>query len=159
MTFVFSRIGTLLALAAIALVATPVHAQTPARTFPVKPVRILVGYAAGGLPDTVARIVAQRLGDKWGQQVLVDNRPSSNGILAGELLAKAAPDGYMLLCTDSSTTAVNPVLFPKLPYDADRDFAAVSLVARAGSDNALDILYTITFGGPAPREKRSAGPK
>ena len=114
------------------LVALPGLAQSPALPgFPAKPVRVLVGYAAGGLPDTAARIVAQRLGDKWGHQVLVENRPSANSILAAELVAKAAPDGYTLLCADSSALVVNPILFQKLPYDAARDFAPVSLAVRA----------------------------
>ena len=117
-------------IAALSLSAAPVSIAQTAK-FPQKPVRVMVGYAAGGLPDTVARIVAQRLGDKWGHQVLVDNRPSANGILAAELLAKAAPDGYTMLVTDSSTTAINPALYPKLNYDPDRDFIAVSLTARA----------------------------
>jgi tripartite-type tricarboxylate transporter receptor subunit TctC len=114
---------------ALAIGVSAATAQT--RTFPTKPVRVLVGYAPGGLPDTVARQIAQRLADKWGQQVLVDNRPSANGILAAELTAKAAPDGYTLLVTDSSTTAINPALYAKLPYDAQRDFMPVVLAAVA----------------------------
>lgn len=131
MTRLLGRTRLFLVAVAAAAFAVPALAQAPVRTFPTKPVRVFVGYAPGGLPDTVARLIAQRLGDKWGQQVIVDNRPSANGILAAELLAKSTPDGYTLLVTDSSTTAVNPVLFPKLPYDAERDFAAVSLTARA----------------------------
>ena len=74
--------------AALPAVLATASAQSPARFVPAKPVRVLIGYAAGGLPDTVARVVAQRLSDKWGQQMVVDNRPSSNGILAGEFAAK-----------------------------------------------------------------------
>jgi tripartite-type tricarboxylate transporter receptor subunit TctC len=115
------------AFAALGLAAAlPAHAQT----FPTKPVRFLVGYSPGGLPDTVARLVAQRLSERWGQQVLVENRPSANGVLAAELVSKAAPDGYTLLVTDSSTTAINPFIYAKLPYQA-KDLVPVSLIARA----------------------------
>lgn len=110
----------------VALATTAAHAQT----YPVKPVRILVGYSPGGLPDTVARIVAQRLGEKWGQQVVVENRPSANAVVAADAVAKAAPDGYLLLVTDSSTTAINPFIYAKLPYQP-KDLLPVSLVARA----------------------------
>lgn len=98
--------------------------------FPEKPVRVYIGYAAGGLPDTVARMVGQKLNDLWGQQMVVENRPSANGILAADLTAKAAPDGYTLLMTDSSTTAINPLIYAKLPYSV-KDFSPVSLVAKA----------------------------
>jgi tripartite-type tricarboxylate transporter receptor subunit TctC len=116
------------AAAAIALAIAPAPGQ--AQSFPTKPVRILVGYSPGGLPDTVARIVAQRLGERWGQQVVVENRPSANGVVAADAVAKAAPDGYTLLVTDSSTTAINPFIYAKLPYRA-ADLLPVSLIARA----------------------------
>jgi len=98
--------------------------------YPDRPVRVYVGYAAGGLPDTVARVVGQKLGDLWGQQMVVENRPSANGILAADLTAKATPDGYTLLVTDSSTTGINPLIYAKLPYNV-KDFAPVSLVVKA----------------------------
>jgi tripartite-type tricarboxylate transporter receptor subunit TctC len=120
------RLAAVIAAAAALVGASSAHAQA----YPAKPVRILVGYSAGGLPDTVARVTAQKLSDRWGQQVIVENRPSANGILAAELVAKAAPDGYTLLVTDSSTTAINPHMYAKLPYAA-KDLAPVSLIARA----------------------------
>jgi tripartite-type tricarboxylate transporter receptor subunit TctC len=98
--------------------------------FPEKPVRVYVGYAAGGLPDTTARIVGQKLNDLWGQQMVIENRPSANGILAAELTAKAPPDGYTLLVTDSSTTAINPLIYAKLPYNV-KDFVPVSLISKS----------------------------
>ena len=110
----------------VALATSAVHAQA----YPVKPVRILVGYSPGGLPDTVARILAQRLGDRWGHQVVVENRPSANAVVAADAVAKAPPDGYLLLVTDSSTTAINPFIYAKLPYQP-KDLLPVSLVARA----------------------------
>jgi tripartite-type tricarboxylate transporter receptor subunit TctC len=122
---------TTLRLCAALLALAAVNFDAGAQSYPTKPVRILVGYAPGGLPDTVARLVAQKLGERWGQQVIVENRPSANGIVAADFVAKAAPDGYTLLITDSSTTAINPFLYAKLPYDANKDLVAVALAARA----------------------------
>src|SRR6266513_5246596 len=102
-----------------------------ARTYPDKPVRVVVGYSPGGLPDTIARLIGQKLSERWGQQFVVENKPGANGILGAEYVAKAAPDGYTLLMTDNSTHAINPFLYSKLPYDANRDLIPVSLTARA----------------------------
>ncbi|OGA05295.1 MAG: 4,5-dihydroxyphthalate dehydrogenase [Betaproteobacteria bacterium RIFCSPLOWO2_02_FULL_62_17] len=98
--------------------------------YPEKPVRVLVGYAPGGLPDTVARIVSQKMGERWGQQAVIENRAGANSGLAAELVANAPPDGYTLLVTDNSTHAINPFLYRKLPYDPAR-LLPISLVARA----------------------------
>jgi tripartite-type tricarboxylate transporter receptor subunit TctC len=119
----------LLGLAGLAF-ATAAFGQG-AKTYPDKPVRVVVGYSPGGLPDTIARVVGQKLAERWGQQFVVENKPGANGILGAELVAKAAPDGYTLLMTDNSTHAIIPFLFTKLPYDADRDLIPVSLTARA----------------------------
>jgi len=100
------------------------------RGYPDKTVRIVVGYSPGGLPDTVARVVGQRLSEQWGQQAVVENRPGANGIVGAEMVAKATPDGYTLLVTDNSTTAINPFLYTKLPYQS-KDLAPVSMIARA----------------------------
>ncbi len=121
---------TIIAAAFAALGAAFATSAVHAQAYPVKPVRMLVGYSPGGLPDTVARIVAQRLGDRWGQQVVVENRPSANAVVAADAVAKAAPDGYLLLVTDSSTTAINPFIYAKLPYQP-KDLLPVSLIARA----------------------------
>ena len=102
-----------------------------AKNYPDKPVRVVVGYSPGGLPDTIARLVGQKLSERWGQQFVVENKPGANGILGAEFVAKAAPDGYTLLMTDNSTHAIIPFLYAKLPYDADRDLIPVSLTARA----------------------------
>jgi len=126
---IFPRLIRLLPLAAIA-VAQTVVAQG-AKTYPDKSVRVIVGYSPGGLPDTIARVIGQKLAERWGQQFVVENKPGANGILGAEFVAKAAPDGYTLLMTDNSTHAIIPFLFTKLPYDADRDLIPVSLTARA----------------------------
>jgi len=102
-----------------------------ALSYPEKPVRVLVGYSPGGLPDTVARIVAQKLSEKWKQQVIVENRPGANGNIAADFVAKAPPDGYTLLVTDNSTTAIIPFLYTKLPFDPEKDLVPVAMVARA----------------------------
>jgi tripartite-type tricarboxylate transporter receptor subunit TctC len=109
------------------LAAVPGFAQE----WPAKAVRMVVPYAAGGLPDTMTRILAQPLGEALGQQIVVDNRPGAGGISGSELVAKSAPDGYVLLVADVGQVAINPHLYPKLPYDPLRDFAAVSLVGTS----------------------------
>ncbi|HYK13216.1 MAG TPA: tripartite tricarboxylate transporter substrate binding protein [Burkholderiales bacterium] len=101
-----------------------------AQSYPTKPVRIIVGYPAGGPTDMIARTVAQKLSPALGQQVIVDNRPGASGMIGAELTVKAAPDGYTLL-TVPITYAVTPSVFPKMPYDAEKDLAPVALVAAA----------------------------
>jgi len=115
----------------LALAAAPGALAQGAKSYPDKPVKVVVGYSPGGLPDTIARLIGQKLSERWGQQFVVENKPGANGILGAEFVAKAAPDGYTLLMTDNSTHAIIPFLFTKLPYDADRDLIPVSLTARA----------------------------
>jgi len=104
-------------------------ALTHAQSFPVKPVRVITPFTAGSAIDTLARVVGQKLGDTWGQQVVIDNRIGANGIIGTEAAAKAPPDGYTVYLGNISTLAVNPHLYLKLPYDALRDFAPVTLAA------------------------------
>jgi tripartite-type tricarboxylate transporter receptor subunit TctC len=122
----FPKLATLLG-ATCLLLAPQAHAQGQ---YPDKPVRFVVPYAPGGLPDTVARILGKSLGERWGQQVLIDNRPGGNGVVSAQFVNSAAPDGYTLLVTDNSMIAINPALYPKLPYDP-KSFVPVALVARA----------------------------
>lgn len=96
--------------------------------FPVRPVRVIVPFAAGGTFDLVARVVAQRLTESWGQQVVVDNRPGAATIIATTLAVKAPPDGHTIYLSPNALAA-NPSLYKKLPYDAERDLAAVVLIA------------------------------
>jgi tripartite-type tricarboxylate transporter receptor subunit TctC len=98
-----------------------------AQTFPSKPVRILVGFGAGGSTDIVARTLAQSLTADWKQNVLVENRPGASGMIAGEMTAKAPGDGYTLMITPQTSLAVAPALYGKAPYDTMRDFTPITL--------------------------------
>jgi len=98
-----------------------------AQTYPAKPVRLVVGFAPGGGTDIIGRLVAQKLGERWGQAVVVDNRLGASGNIAAEIVARSAPDGYTLLMAFSSH-ASNAAL-SKLPFDIERDFSAITLVA------------------------------
>ena len=118
-----------LAFAAAAALALPGLAA--AQAFASRPVKLIVPYAAGGLPDTVARIVGQRLQESLGQPVVIENRPGGNGGVAATALAAAAPDGHTLLVTDGSMLTINPLLSTRLGYDPDKDFAPVSLIAQS----------------------------
>lgn len=124
---IFSFAATLLAAAALAS-SIPANAQG---AYPNRPIKFVVPYAPGGLPDTVARIFAQRLGDKLGQPVIVDNRPGANGVVAAQAIATAPKDGYTFLVTDGSMFSINPSIYKNLGYDYKRDFMPVSLAARA----------------------------
>ncbi len=110
------------------------HAQAP---YPSKPIRIVVPFPAGGTTDILARAVALKLTETGGQPVVVDNRPGAGGNIGAELVAKSAPDGYTLLMGTVGTHAINPVLYAKIPYDPQRDFAPVILVA--GVPNVLVV--------------------
>ena len=117
-------LARLLALA-FAAFAVPVPAPVSAQAWPTKPIRLVVGFAPGGVADVTARVVAQKLADQLGQQVVVDNRPGAGGIVAAEAVAKAVPDGYTLLLM-SNGNAVSASLFKSLPFDTIADFAPVS---------------------------------
>ena len=123
------------ALAAMALVVTAtagVLSAAPAQaqgTWPDKPLKLVVPYPAGGNADNTARLLATQLGQRLGQQVVVDNRPGGSGTIGAAAVAKAPADGYTLLL-DATAFTVNPNLFPKLPFDAAKDFAPISLVLQ-----------------------------
>ncbi len=103
--------------------------QALAQAFPMKPIRVIVPYAPGGATDIMGRVVAQRLGEILGQQVLVDNRPGANTGIGAEAVAKAPADGYTLMFTNDATFVLNPALFATLPYNMARDFVPVATVA------------------------------
>ncbi len=119
-------LGAVLFAVALAAAADVALAQG---TFPARPVRIVVGFAPGGGTDIIARLVAQKLGERWGQAVVVDNRPGASGNIGAELVARSAPDGYTLLMAFSSH-ASNPAL-SRLPFDIERDFTSITQVGSA----------------------------
>ncbi len=114
----------LLRLAMMALAAAAPAGGALAQNYPSKPIRFIVGPG----PDVLARMIGQRLTDSWGQQVVVDQRPGAGGIIAADTVSKSIPDGYTLLLTTGAYT-INATLYPKLPYDLERDLAPVSLLA------------------------------
>jgi tripartite-type tricarboxylate transporter receptor subunit TctC len=112
------------------MLATPAWlAAQPA--YPSKTIRFVIPNPAGGLPDTVARIFAQRLAERLGQPVVVDNKPGANGVVAAQTLASSPADGYTFLVADGSMFSINPAIYKNLSYDYKRDFVPVSLAARA----------------------------
>jgi len=100
-----------------------------AQTYPSRLIRLVVPFAAGGPADFLGRVFGQKLGEALGQQIVVDNRPGANTILAAQAVAKADPDGYTLLMAIDGTLVMNPFLYGKLPYDAAKDFELISLIA------------------------------
>jgi tripartite-type tricarboxylate transporter receptor subunit TctC len=113
-----------------ALTGSGAYAQsgTPER-YPQKPVRIVVAYTAGGPTDVVARVIAQKLSEAWGQQVLVDNRPGASGVIGSEFAVHAPADGYTLLMATMGNLAVNPYLYPKLSMELGRDYVPIMRTA------------------------------
>src|SRR5687768_8139148 len=111
---------------ALACFAALAHAQD----YPVRPVRVVSPFSAGGPNDIIARLVAQKLSEALGQQFVVDNRPGAGGNLGTDVVAKAPADGYTLLCAGPGSLILNPLLY-KVPYDTARDFAPISVVATA----------------------------
>ena len=100
-----------------------------AQTYPSKPVRVVVPFSPGGATDIVTRIVAQKLNEVWGQQVLVDNRAGASGNIGGEIVAKAPADGYTVFMTSGSIVTANQHLFKRMPFNPEKDLAAVTNVA------------------------------
>jgi len=137
-----------------------------AQDFPTRPIRMVVPYAAGGLPDTMTRLAAVRLTEILKQQVVVDNRPGAGGIGACELVANATPDGYTLLIADVAQTAINPALYAKLSYDTLRDFAPVTLMGTSAQfltanasvpANSLKELIALVKAKPGQMSYGSGG--
>jgi len=114
----------------LAILTVP-PAYAAAADYPTKPIRLLVPYPAGGSFDIFARVIAQKLSTAFKRQVVVDNRGGAGGIIAAELVARAAPDGYTLLFGGAGTLSIQPAMSSTLPYDAVRDYAPVSMVATA----------------------------
>ncbi len=142
----FARISRRRALSALILMiaAAPVAAQN----WPDKSIRIVVGFAPGGFTDVLARTIGQKLQERLGQTVVVENRAGAAGTLGADLVAKSKPDGYTLLLGHSNSNAVAPALYPKLPYDVLKDFTPIIRVATT------PLLLTV-HAGIAARDVRS----
>ena len=125
----------------IFLAAAVFSMSVQAQSYPVKPVRIVLPFAAGGVADIVTRTVAQKISEPLGQQVVVENRPSAGGIVAAEAVKGAAPDGYTLLLL-SNGTAVSVSLFKSLPFDPVKDFAPISMMGT------FDMLLIVPASSP-----------
>jgi len=145
---------------ACAMLSLPVAAQAP--VFPSKPVRLVVGFAPGGVADVTARTLAQKLSESLGAQVVVENRPSAGGIVAAEAVAKADADGHTLLLL-SNGNAVSASLFRSLPYDPVADFAPVSLVGTfdvalvASGESRIDSMAALLAYAKANPGKLNIG--
>ena len=118
-----------LCLAAATLTVLALPGTAAAQAYPNRPLRIILALPPGGAPDVIARILASKLTEQLGQQVVVDPRPGGSGVIAAEITKAAPPDGYTLLLAGTSVFAALPALKPKLSYDIDKDFAALSRVA------------------------------
>jgi tripartite-type tricarboxylate transporter receptor subunit TctC len=128
--FGFRRRIHAVSLIACGITALAAHGGAFAQTsYPTKPIRIIAQFQPGTSTDILARVIAQKFTEAWGQQVVVDNRPGAGGIVGTEIGARAAPDGYTLTMGVSSAFGINPSLYSKLPYDAVRDFAPISNIA------------------------------
>ncbi|RYX88356.1 MAG: tripartite tricarboxylate transporter substrate binding protein [Comamonadaceae bacterium] len=115
------------------LATTATLAQSPAAGYPARPVRLIVPFPAAGATDLFARVLSQKLGEKLGASVVLENRPGAGGTIGSDLVAKAAPDGYTLLLATSSTHTIGPNLNPRMPYDAVADFSPIGHVGNAPS--------------------------
>jgi tripartite-type tricarboxylate transporter receptor subunit TctC len=112
-----------------ALAATSASAQTPTPAWPTKPIRMIVTFPPGGSTDAVVRIVAPKLGERLGQQIIVDNRPGAGGNIGLAALASAPADGYTFAVGAAGGLAANSALYPKMPFDVQKDFIPISLLA------------------------------
>jgi tripartite-type tricarboxylate transporter receptor subunit TctC len=121
--------SSLLRFASLVFVGITFCGPAAAQQYPARPIRMIIGFPPGGGTDIVGRIVGQRLSEVLGQQILPDNRGGASGQIAAELTAKAPPDGYTVMMAHIAAISILPSLYPKMPYDAARDFAPITLVA------------------------------
>ena len=131
-TFTASSLALMGAMA-LSLIPAVAIAQTTGIAYPTKPIRLVVPFPAGGATDIFARTLSQKLAEKIGSAVVVENKPGAGGTLGSDLVAKSPADGYTLLLATSSTHSIGPNLNPKMPYDAVRDFTPIAQVGNAPS--------------------------
>jgi tripartite-type tricarboxylate transporter receptor subunit TctC len=149
--------NTLLLLSSLflALQADPAAAQERPEGYPSRSVRIVVPFPAGGPTDVVARLIGMKLAEKWGQSVVVENRPGANTVIGAQIVAKAPPDGYTLLMAIDSTLAMNQFLYRTPPYDGINDFAPVTLVARTTQLLLVNAASDVTSVGALVAKARA----
>jgi tripartite-type tricarboxylate transporter receptor subunit TctC len=123
-------LACVLALTGVYQTAHAQRADDAARSYPVRPIRVVIGFTPGGQPDIVARLIAPKLGAALGQQIVIDNRPGAGGVIGTKIVADAQPDGYTLLTASSSHT-IAPVVHAKLPYDTLKDFSGIAMTSTA----------------------------
>ena len=128
-------------------------AGAAAQPYPARPIRIIVPQAPASGPDIMARQVAQKLTESWGQQVIVDNRPGANGIIGMEAVAKSKPDGYTLVMSVPSALTMNPYVYKQLPYDTFRDFVAITQTAT----NTFGLVVNPALPAKSVRELVALG--
>ncbi len=136
------RLTTLITIAAALLLQLLLPASAAAQAWPSRPVRFIVSQSAGGSIDIAARLIGQKLGEALGQTFIIDNRAGANGMIAGEAAARATPDGYTFLMTSPSTLTINQHVYKKVPYDALRDFTAVT--------QTTSIVFVMTVPANSP---------
>lgn len=152
------------AIAAFTISNIAVAQDKAAADYPNKPIRMIVPFAAGGGLDITARLIGQKLTEKWGQNVVIDTRPGAATIIGTEIAAKSVPDGYTMLMI-TTTFAINPSLYAKLPYDPLKDFAPVTqlnsqpnILIVSASASAASIKDLITLAKSKPGELTFATP-
>jgi len=150
----------------VGLVAIACLAPAPAsaQAYPDKPVRMLVGFSPGGFTDVLARLLAQKLQERLGQPFVVENKPGAAGTIAADMVAKSKPDGYTLLMGHSNSNSIAPALYPKLPYDVNKDFTPIVMVASTPfmltvhpSVQATDVKTFIEYAKKNPLRYASSG--
>lgn len=146
----------------------PAWAQADAaKSYPNKPIRLVVPFAAGGTSDVLARLIGQKLGEALGQQIVVDNRPGANGNIGSDAVAKSAADGYTLLLAADGTIVINPSLYSNLPFNPEKDFVPITRVALVPlvivanptlKANTVSELITLSKKPDSQLDFSSAGP-
>ena len=133
------------------------HAIAQSGVYPAKPIRWLIPFAAGGGTDMVARPIAQKLSERIGQSIIYENRGGGSGLIAGEIVARAAPDGYTLLIPSAAVMCVNVSLFPKMPFDPHKDFVPITnmvtvpnMLAGHPSSPARTVQELVTYAKANP---------
>lgn len=156
----FTRRAAWAAISGVALIPGMAFAQQAPAAWPQKPIRLVVGFSAGGATDVVARIIAPKLGEQLGQPVVVDNRAGANGNVGAEIVARAPADGYTLYVFTIGNT-INASLYAKLGYDPAKDFEPIGLIAKI--TNVLVVnpnlpIKSLTTTCGTPRYRRTASP-